>query len=61
MQRKADLRSRGCRGVKNVGEAGEVAAKRCSPFAAWFLLRYGLKPGSTRRRSLFASSAQNSG
>jgi hypothetical protein len=31
--------------IKNVGElAGDVPAKRCSPFAAWFLLRYGLRP-----------------
>ena len=31
--------------VENVGElASEVVAKRCSPFAAWFPLRYGLRP-----------------
>jgi hypothetical protein len=34
--------------IRNVGElAGEVKAKRCSPFGAWFLLRYGLKPEVT--------------
>jgi hypothetical protein len=31
--------------VRNVAElAEEVAASRCSPFAAWFLPRFGLKP-----------------
>jgi hypothetical protein len=36
--------------VKNIGElAGEVQAQRCSPFAAWFLLRYGLKPEPSLR------------
>jgi hypothetical protein len=34
--------------IRNVGElAGEVKARRCTPFAAWFLLRYGLKPEVT--------------